>query len=288
METIEESFNTSFAHWGIRLPADAVKQRKSGRIVQAGWAIWYLCGHDDQGEYLDYYASHRMTNDQHLRLRASGISESLPAMQDFHLCSDDPEEDARLEAEYFARNQEVGRMLEAKGFRLLGRQVAPKSSRIADYKIYFSAEDRERFRSGELARGWAERFPQLFGETDLRLALNQTKYHFYEWLTAVRLFSDHGYLSLIEKYHFKRHPGAYARFQQLAPPEIVDLLSGGGPGPRTQGPDLLTFSPNFDVWFFVEVKGPRDRVRDSQAELFHRLEQLSGQPVRIAQCWQQE
>ncbi len=55
-------------------------------------------------------------------------------------------------------------------------------------------DGRERFQSGELARSWAERFPQLFGEADLRIALNQPRYHFYEWLTAVRLFSDHGYL----------------------------------------------------------------------------------------------
>jgi hypothetical protein len=162
------------------------------------------------------------------------------------------------------------------------------SAHAADYEIYFSAEDRRHFQSGELARSWAKRFPQLFGEAELRLALNQPKYHFYEWLTAVHLFSDHGYLSLIEKYHFKSHPAAYALFQQLTSPEIVDLLSGGGPGPRTQGPDLLAFRPDRSAWFFVEVKGPRDHVRDPQAKLFHRLEQISGRPVRIAECRQQE
>ena len=160
------------------------------------------------------------------------------------------------------------------------------SPRMADYEIDFSVEDRERFRSGELARDWAERFPQLFGEAELRLALNQPKYHFYEWLTAIHLFSDHGYLSLIEKYHFKGHPEAYARFQRITSPEIVDLLSGGGPGPRTQGPDLLTFRPDFSEWFFVEVKGPQDYVSNSQAELFHRLGQISRRPVRIARCKQ--
>jgi hypothetical protein len=159
---------------------------------------------------------------------------------------------------------------------------------MADYEIYFRAEERERFQSGDLARGWAERFPQLFGEADLRIALNQPRYHFYEWLTAVRLFSDHGYLSLIEKYHFKRHSEAYARFKQLVHPEIVELLSGGGPGPRTQGPDLLTFHPDSGVWFFVEVKGPGDYVRDSQTKLFHRLELISSQPVRIAHCRRKE
>lgn len=165
---------------------------------------------------------------------------------------------------------------------------SPDLPHMADYEIYFRAEDRERFQSGELARGWVELFPQLFGEADLRIALNQPRYHFYEWLTAVRLFSDHGYLSLIEKYHFNPHSEAYARFKQLAPPEIVDFLSGGRPGPRTQGPDLLTFRPDSDEWFFVEVKGPRDYLRDSQVELFRRLEQISGRPVRIAHCRRKE
>ncbi len=159
---------------------------------------------------------------------------------------------------------------------------------MAAYEIYYSAEDRLRFQSGELARGWAESFPQLFGEAELRLAVNQPRYHFYEWLTAVRLFSDHGYLSLIEKYHFKRHPAAYAQFQQLVPAEIVDLLTWDGSGPRTQGPDLLSFLPNSSTWFFVEVKGPQDRVRKPQRELFRRLEGFSGQPVRIARCRQQK
>jgi hypothetical protein len=159
---------------------------------------------------------------------------------------------------------------------------------MADYEIYYSAEDRLRFQSGELARGWAERFPQLFGEAELRLAINQPKYHFYEWLTAVRLFSDHGYLSLIEKYHFKGHAEAYARFQRLALPAIVDLLTWDGSGPRTQGPDLLSFLPDFRTWFFVEVKGPQDHVRKPQKELFRRLEELSGKPVRIARCKQQK
>jgi len=29
-------------------------------------------------EYLDYYASHRMTNDRHIRLREDGSEEHLP------------------------------------------------------------------------------------------------------------------------------------------------------------------------------------------------------------------
>ena len=45
----------------------------------------------------------------------------LPTIHEFRLCSKDPEEDARLEAEYYAENQKVSRMLDEKGFGLRGR-----------------------------------------------------------------------------------------------------------------------------------------------------------------------
>lgn len=118
MESIEEQFNHHFARWKIRLPSEDVEHRRIGQILHAGWVIWYLFGGDEKGDYLDYYASHRMTNDRHVRLRDSAPAESLPAIEDFRIVSPDPEEDARREAEYFARNQEVARLLEEKGFRM--------------------------------------------------------------------------------------------------------------------------------------------------------------------------
>jgi hypothetical protein len=63
-----------------------------------------------------------MTNDRHVRIYADGVRERLPTIQEFRLCSRDPDEDARLEREYFARNQEVARMLEEKGFGLTGNE----------------------------------------------------------------------------------------------------------------------------------------------------------------------
>ncbi|MDP9439465.1 MAG: hypothetical protein M3P49_12105, partial [Actinomycetota bacterium] len=66
MGRIEEGFAERFSHWGIRLPSEAVRERRQGKIVEAGWAIWYLFGSDERGEYLDYYASHRMMGgDEH-------------------------------------------------------------------------------------------------------------------------------------------------------------------------------------------------------------------------------
>ena len=64
-----EMFARSFEPWGIQLPDEGVKHRARGKINKAGWTIWYLFGSDEKGEYLDYYATHRMTSDSHTRIR---------------------------------------------------------------------------------------------------------------------------------------------------------------------------------------------------------------------------
>ena len=128
MGEIEQRFGRTFAHWGLALPPEHVSDRRRGKIVGGGWAIWYLFGEDERGEYLDYYASHRMTDDRHVRLREGGPAESLPTIGTFRIASPDSEEDARLEAEYLKRNRRVGRMLEEKGFGVAGDE--PLSVRV--------------------------------------------------------------------------------------------------------------------------------------------------------------
>ena len=117
---IKSQFDASFTHWKIRLPARALKSRRPGRILKAGWAISYTFGCDEQGEYLDFYSSHRMTNDHHVRLRDGVRPESLPAIACGRIVSPDPEEDARRDAEYVARNRSIARMLDEKGFGMTG------------------------------------------------------------------------------------------------------------------------------------------------------------------------
>jgi hypothetical protein len=109
-------FAESFAPWGLGLPEDDVACRRRGSIDAGGWSISYLFGCNEKGEFLDYYSHHRMTSDSHMRLYADGNVEGLPAMQDLRLCSEDPVEDERLEAEYFDHNRQVAEMLREKGF----------------------------------------------------------------------------------------------------------------------------------------------------------------------------
>lgn len=122
MAAFETEFNRRFQHWDIKLPDEDVALRRRGYIGQAGWAIWYLFDSDERGEYLDYYASHRMTGDEHTRIYADGTKKELPYIGSSRICSSDPVEDARLEAEYYARNREVARMLEEKGFGMTGNE----------------------------------------------------------------------------------------------------------------------------------------------------------------------
>jgi hypothetical protein len=120
VKEIERRFREDFAPWNITLPPEHVTGRRRGKIVEAGWAIWYLFGEDERGEYLDYYASHRMTNDRHIRLREDGTEEYLPTVSTMRLASQDPEEDARLAAEHLEENRRVARTLEEKGFGIEG------------------------------------------------------------------------------------------------------------------------------------------------------------------------
>ncbi len=120
MASIEEEFNRTFANWEITLPPGAIESRQVGRILKRGWTIWYLSGSDDESEYLDFYASHRMTDDRHVRLRSDGRTEYLDSIRSMGRASKDPEENKRLAEEFFAHNRKVHQMLEEKGFSLQG------------------------------------------------------------------------------------------------------------------------------------------------------------------------
>jgi hypothetical protein len=116
MITIVDTFNRHFEHWNIKLHEEDVRNRSIGYIHEAGWLIQYCFGKDENGEYLDYYAAHRMTDDSHIRIHEDGKEESLPALDSIYLVSEDPVEAKRLKDEYYAHNREVSQILVDKGF----------------------------------------------------------------------------------------------------------------------------------------------------------------------------
>lgn len=120
LSRIESQFNARFENWRIHLPPQDVAARRRGRIMQAGWTIWYLFASDDQGEYLDFYSYHRMAGDEHVRLRANGEMAALPSLAWAYSVVDDPQEGQAIEEDFYHRNQEVSAMLAAKGFGCQG------------------------------------------------------------------------------------------------------------------------------------------------------------------------
>jgi hypothetical protein len=146
--------------------------------------------------------------------------------------------------------------------------------------IRLEGSQRARWQSGQLAQEWRTRFPDLFDDDDLRIAASQPGVHFYEWLGAIVLHHTTGYLSLVEKYEFAAHARKQQIVDQLLPPSVRDVLRDRSQG-RAQAPDLLMYAEDLSDWFFCEVKGPRDRLRDEQVRKFGLLADLTARPVRL-------
>jgi hypothetical protein len=146
--------------------------------------------------------------------------------------------------------------------------------------VQVERSQRARWQSGHLAREWRGRFPDLFDDDDLRLANSQPSSHFFEWLGAIVLHHTTGYLSLVEKYEFSTHPRKQGIVAQLLPPALLDVLRGRNHG-RAQAPDLLMYAQDLSDWFFCEVKGPRDRLRDEQVRKFGLIADMTRKSVRL-------
>lgn len=131
-----------------------------------------------------------------------------------------------------------------------------------DFCFSYHYHQRERFRDGSLVEEWSLRYPQLFDDDDRRVLIteHQRRFHFLEWLSAILLFESTGYLSFMEKYTAKSHPAKREKLQAFLPAELYKWLLENESGQ----PDLFVFQPKTGDWFFCEVKGEGDRVRDNQ------------------------
>jgi hypothetical protein len=113
---ITERFDRHFSNWDIHLPPGAEAAGRSGTIYKRGWMIRYLFGTEDGERFLEYYASHRMTNDRRLRIFESGREKDLEAIEEMYMY--DPKvqgDEERAEREYIENNQRVARELKKLG-----------------------------------------------------------------------------------------------------------------------------------------------------------------------------
>ena len=123
MENIKKIFNNHFKNWDIQFPENDMNDRKNGFINKAGWLIQYCFGKENGIEYLDYYSSHRMTDDDHIRIYENGETKTLETFRISYL-TDTPEPEPiksqRLKEfgkEAFEKhNKEVAEILVNKGF----------------------------------------------------------------------------------------------------------------------------------------------------------------------------
>ena len=81
LSRIAAHFNQHVAHWGIQLPPADLAQRRRGQLSQSGWSIGYLFGANERGDYLNYYAHHPVSGDEHrpaVRQRWAGVPARPP------------------------------------------------------------------------------------------------------------------------------------------------------------------------------------------------------------------
>jgi hypothetical protein len=81
---ISRQFAESFSGWDIALPPGAEAAEARGVIFKDGWRVNYIFGRSDE-KYIEFYATHRMTEDDRQRIYESGKVESLDTVQGMYM-----------------------------------------------------------------------------------------------------------------------------------------------------------------------------------------------------------
>lgn len=147
--------------------------------------------------------------------------------------------------------------------------------------FYTTKDHRNNFVNGRLMEEWSCLYPFLFEDHDKKTASNQRHLgvHYYEWFAAILLFHTRGLFSLIEAYAYKSHERKRKILESFIPSDALDFIASTGLSSLPQCPDLLLYKPDGSEWFFCEVKGPRDKLRQNQIVLFQELERVTGKNI---------
>lgn len=131
---IASLFAKRFAHWDITLPAENLRSLSPGHLEKGGWLIQFCFGNDVDGAYLDYYATHRMTDGSHIRLHENGTRTELESLHGFFVTSEHPGEAARLEEEHLKTNRKIMDALVGKGFSLFTINMALRTGLVDSFE----------------------------------------------------------------------------------------------------------------------------------------------------------
>lgn len=113
---LEARFAEYFANWDIRLPEGAVQRGEAGVIQRDGWTIRYVVDHDAEEPHLEFYATHRMTDDTRARIDGSGELQYLEALSTLYAYDPEvPGDRERVQRENRLRNARIAGELEARG-----------------------------------------------------------------------------------------------------------------------------------------------------------------------------
>jgi hypothetical protein len=88
LQVIKHTFDRRFAAWGIELPPGLTLDQPPASIFKNGWIINYRLVTEAGGEVLEFFASHRMTNDTLNRIYSDGREELVGSCQQFYLAGD--------------------------------------------------------------------------------------------------------------------------------------------------------------------------------------------------------
>lgn len=116
MDSLSEKFREWFGRFGLELAPEDVRTRSPGTVRGRGWTVQYCFGADERGDYVDFYAVHRMTTDEHTRLYGDGHHVELDALTTICELSPDPDTQRILRENFEDYNRRVRLELEKKGF----------------------------------------------------------------------------------------------------------------------------------------------------------------------------
>jgi hypothetical protein len=141
-------------------------------------------------------------------------------------------------------------------------------------------QQKECYKTGDLWRDWLRTYPNLFDEKDQQLFRNQAiyGYGFVEFLSIIFLYNATGYIPIFGNYGWETQPYKNTLIKEFVSKETWEVIMSQKKY-HSQPPDLFVYAPDKTDYFFCEVKGPGDRLRETQIQYFQLLQEISGKPV---------
>ena len=110
IDKIKQVFDEEFESCNITLPEEDLIERRKGSIRKVGWIINYRFGIEAGNEYIEYFTTHRMTNDTLNRIYENGNRELVGYCQIFYAAND-----PGAERNYYVHNQKFYEKVKSSG-----------------------------------------------------------------------------------------------------------------------------------------------------------------------------